>query len=104
MLTEVLVNFIENIQTVHGIFALGKHLFFLFGKLNTAFPKRGCIVMSGMIITRNTNGLLQKLWVDLRCSSSAFGELKHSREGKRKLRSLLHNFDRDYSHRRTPRR
>lgn len=56
----MLVNFIENIQTVHGIFALGKHLFFLFAQLNTAFPKRGCIVTSGMIITRDTNGLLQK--------------------------------------------
>lgn len=65
MLTEAFVNFIENIQTVHGIYALGKHLFFLFGLLNTAFLKGGCIVTSGMIINRNTNGLLQKVWVDV---------------------------------------
>lgn len=59
------VSFIENIQTVHGIYALGKHLFFLFGQLNAAFLKGGCIVTLGMIINRNTNGLLQKVWVDV---------------------------------------
>lgn len=65
MLTEVFVSFTENIQTVHGIYALRKHLFFLFGQLNPAFLKGGCAVTSGTIINRNTNGLLQKVWVDV---------------------------------------